>query len=105
MKSIVKQLEAWVRTNAANLRLKGIRVEDQNPLLHSVPWKAHVGLSYEGIVASYTVWERDALLTELIVLNAKTKQTIVMIDKSVESPEAVDADLNELVNNLTNRTF
>jgi hypothetical protein len=70
-----------------------------------VPWKAHVGLSYEGIVASYTVWEGDTQQTELIVLNAKTKQTIVMIDKSVESPEVVDADLNELVTNLTNRAF
>jgi hypothetical protein len=106
MKSIVKQLDAWVRRNAADLVRKGILVEYQNPPLYAdVPWKAHVGLSRDEIVASYTVWERGPLQTELIVLNAKTKQTIVTTDKNVESAEVVDADLDDLVAKLTARTF
>ncbi len=60
-------------------------------------WKASIGLAYNGIVVSYTVWEKTKYQTELLVMNSEENKTIVMNDNSPQSTEQVHADLDVVV--------
>ena len=107
MSGIVKRLGDWARLNAPLLRQKGFLVEENIPLPGSnlPPWKANIGLVYNNIIVTYTVWERTILQIELIVMNAKTKQTLVMNDATVGNAEVVDRDLQDIVNKLIDSTY
>jgi len=106
MSSLIDQIIAWAGNNAESLREKGIQVVEKFPGKTSDPtWKASLGLTYDGILVSYTVWERTNWQTELLVMNSLTRQTIVMDDKTPESPEAVHEDLDDVVSKLLNRTY
>jgi hypothetical protein len=106
MSGIVHKLESWLRENSHALRQKGIIVEERVPSPGAnVPLKANVGLVHDGIVVSYTVWDRDKLQTELIVLNATTGQTIVMEDRIVDDIEVVNTDLRDITSKLINHTY
>src|ERR1700685_2814663 len=101
MKSVVEQLIAWVRENSITLETNGIQVIEGFPKPDSIAeWKANVSLAYNGILVSYTVWERLGLQTELIVMNASTKKTIIMDDNSTEDPQIVRTDLDGVLKKL-----
>jgi len=106
MSGIVKRLGDWAHVNAPLLRQKGFLVEENIPMPDSnIAWKASIGLVYNDIIATYTVWERDVLQTELIVMNAKTAQTLVMNDATVDNPDVVDRDLRDVVDRLIDNSY
>lgn len=68
-------------------------------------WKASIALGYDGILVSYTVWERSDLQTELIVMNALTEKTIRMDDQNPVDPRVVHVDLDLVVGKLLDGTY
>ena len=104
--SIVQQLANWSMQNSARLTARGLVVDERFPQANSPhPWKASVGLTYDGVVVSYTVWERTQLQTELLVLNTHTGKTVVMKDTSPVSPSIVSSELDEIAENLLNGVY
>ncbi|MEJ0043284.1 MAG: hypothetical protein WDM81_14165 [Rhizomicrobium sp.] len=80
MNSIVAELEAWSKSNEEKLNLQGIQLIKNFPEENSpFSWKANIGLSCDGILVSYTVWERVGLQTELIVVSAATGNTVAYL--------------------------
>lgn len=106
MNSIVEQLSIWAKNNSQNLEKRGFQVIEKFPTPDSAStWKASIGLIYEGVLVSYTVWERSSLQTELIVMNALTERTILMDDKNPDDPGIVHSDLDAAVRNLLDNTY
>lgn len=106
--SIVRELAAWVRQKSKYLAAHGVAiVESRFPRsgTDDVPWKAGIGLSCGDLVVSYTVWEQTLLFTELIVVNVKTKETIEIVDREVETPQAIHDELNRVVEDLIHNRY
>jgi len=103
MNSIVAELIAWTNKNESALREAGIRLTKNFPEEQSeFPWKASLGFERNDLVASYTVWERNRLQTELIVVDGATGKTLLAEDKCPEGPRIVEIDLGNLVRVLLN---
>jgi hypothetical protein len=84
MSSIVAELADWTKANAVALTSRGVQVTEKFPEPNSAyPWKAGIGLVYKEIIVSFTVWERSIFQTELIIMNASTRKTIVVDDKTL----------------------
>jgi hypothetical protein len=105
MTSIVEELTIWVKNNALSLRENGIKLHIGIPEPESeFAWKASLGLEHDGVLVSYTVWERAGFETELLVMNA-SKETIVMDDATPENAEVVASDLDNAVRLLLDKTY
>ncbi|HEY4211861.1 MAG TPA: hypothetical protein VGM84_10305 [Steroidobacteraceae bacterium] len=103
---IVSQLASWIREHAADLRQQGIQIEERIPDQASPsPWKASVGLIFNDIVVTYTVWERTILQTSLIVFNANTRRTVFFKDSEPETPGVVNPDLDDVVKKLASGEY
>ena len=106
LNGIVSQLASWTREHASKLRQKGIQVEERFPDNASADsWKATIGLVFNDIAVTYTVWERTVLQTSLIVFNSKTKQTVFFKDSEPETPGVVDTDLDDVVKQLVSGEY
>ena len=106
MISIVDQLAQWTNKNSQTLRNQGVEVTERLPQQGSNrAWKASIALAYNGILVSYTVWERSGLQTELIVMNALTEKTIRMDDQNPKDPRIVSVDLDSVVKKLFDGTY
>jgi hypothetical protein len=103
---IVSQLASWVRGHAADLMQQGIQIEERIPdEASSSPWKATVGLVFNDIVVTYTVWERTIFQTSLIVFNSKTKRTVFFKDSEPEVAGVVNTDLDDVVKRLASGEY
>ena len=101
MTSIVKELAEWTKANAASLVSRGVQVRERFPEPNSMyPWTAGIGLVYDEILVSFTVWERTVLQTELIIMNAKTGKTVVVDDKTPSIASLIRIDLDDVVQKL-----
>jgi hypothetical protein len=101
MTSIVAQLSNWAKSNSAMLVSRGVQLTEKFPEPNSThPWKASIALVYREIIVSYTVWERTAFQTELIIMNASTGKTIVMDEKMPDDASVIQTDLDEVVRKL-----
>jgi hypothetical protein len=104
--SIVDELRSWTKNNSAKLRENHIQLIEKIPEPGSnLPWKASVGLIHNGIVVSYTVWERTRLQTQLIVFNATTKKTIDVNDSEPQDAHVVWVDLDGVVKRLLDGSY
>jgi hypothetical protein len=101
MSSIVAELADWTKANAVALTSRGVQVTEKFPEPNSAyPWKAGIGLVYKEIIVSFTVWERSIFQTELIIMNASTRKTIVVDDKTPSDVAHMRADLDSVVQRL-----
>lgn len=104
--SIVQQLADWAKCNLAKLLEHGVQVTEKFPDAGSShPWKASIALTYDGIILSYTVWERTILQTELLVMNSVTGRTVVMEDSAPTSPSVVSTDMDEATRRLLDGSY
>ena len=105
-KSIVQQLADWVAQNLTMLAARGAQLTQRFPEPESAhPWKASIGLTYDGVIVSYTVWERTQLQTELLVMNTHTGKTVVMEEGVPTSPLVVSTDMDGVVGKLLDGTY
>ena len=101
MSSIVAELADWTKANTVALTGRGVQVTEKFPEPNSAyPWNASIGLIYKEIIVSFTVWERTIFQTELIIVNASTRKTIVMDDKTPSDVAVMRADLDRVVQRL-----
>jgi hypothetical protein len=85
---------------------RGVQLTEKFPAPDSVhPWKASIALVYGEIVVSYTVWERSAYQTELIIMNASTGKTIVMDEKMPNDASLIQAELDEVTRKLLDDSY
>lgn len=106
MKSIVDELEQWAEASEPHLIQWGIQLTRRFPERGANErWKASVGLVRENLIASFTVWERVPLQTELLVMDAKNGETIVMVDENPAKAEIIADQLNQVVSHLRKGTF
>lgn len=83
------------------LEEKRIKLIEKFPEAGSnMPWKASIGLEYEEILVSYAVWEMTIFQTDLLVVNALSKKTVVMESASPEDPSIIHADLDDVVRGM-----
>jgi hypothetical protein len=71
----------------------------------NVPWKGGIGLVKDDILVSYTVWERIAFQTELIIVDGESGETLRSDDATPEHPEEIEAILDAVVNDLVAGTY
>ncbi len=101
MISIVAELSNWAKLNSVMLEGRGVRLTKKFPEPDSThPWKASIALVYGEIIVSFTVWERSAFQTELIIMNSSTGKTIVMDEKMPDDAYTIHANLDEVVRKL-----
>jgi hypothetical protein len=106
MASIVEELMLWTARNKNFLVGNGIEISPRFPEPDSdVAWKASVGFKSNGVLASYTVWERTEFATELIVVNGHSGKTIAADDGNPTDAYVVHADLDGLVNRLLDGSY
>ncbi len=106
MNSIISALVNWAKQNSVTLSGRGVRLTEKFPDQNSThPWKASIALAYNGIVVSYTVWERTVFQTELIVMNTLTGKTIVMDEGTPNDPSTIDADLDQVAQKLLSGAY
>ncbi|UTD29057.1 hypothetical protein [Bradyrhizobium sp. WD16] len=99
--SIVDQLSQWLGTRRTNLVQSGIEITDRLPQLSSnVPWKGTIGLAKDDIFVSFTVWERTAYQSELIIVDGQSGKTLRSDDATPQRPEEIEAVLDSVVNDL-----
>jgi len=104
--SIVQQLIEWADQNAAMLAASGVQLTKKLPEPGSPhPWKASIGLAYDGVIVSYTVWERTRLQTELLVMNTLTGKTVVMEEGAPTSPTVVRTEMDVVVATLMDGVY
>jgi hypothetical protein len=105
MNSIIAELISWASKNECELRKNGIHLTKNFPEEQSkFPWKASLGFEKNDLVASYTMWERNGLQTELIIVDGSAGRTLLTEDGNPESPGIVGIDLGNLVRMLLNPT-
>lgn len=105
-KSIVQQLADWVKQVSAILSERGVHITEKFPEPGSLhPWKASIALAYDGVIVSFTVWERTRLQTELLVMNTVTGKTVVMEEGEPASPSVVSAMLDGVIGNLLDGAY
>jgi hypothetical protein len=103
---IVSRLAAWVQAHASQLKQQGIELEEDFPGIDAtLQGKATIGLVFNDIVVTYTVWELTIFQTSLIVFNAWTKRTVFFKDSEPGTPDAVDKDLAEVVEKLVSGEY
>ena len=101
MISIVNQLSTWAEKNEKFLEKSGIQLIKRIPDVNSsISWKASIGLTHNGVLVSYTVWERDNFQTELIIMNTLKQKTIMMVDKTPTDPHDIHLELDDVVKHL-----
>jgi hypothetical protein len=106
MSSIVEELANWTKANAGSLARSGVQVTERPPEPNSEhAWKASIALAYEDVIVSFTVWERSLFQSELIVMNAKTGQTLVMDEKTPSDGTLIRADLDAVVQRLLSGSY
>ena len=99
--SIVRQLDQWLSAHLVDLVSNGIEVVDRLPQPPStVPWKASIGLCKNGILVSYTVWERSTFQTELIIVDGRSGATLQSEDGTPVDPEEIERVLNDVVGKI-----
>ena len=104
--SIVHQLRLWLETRRERLVRTGIEITDRVPQPSSnVPWKATIGLVKDGVLVSFTVWERTELQTELIVVDGVSGKTLRSVDATPEHPSEIEAVLDIVVNDLITGSY
>ena len=103
---IVTALGDWLQSNVEMMEKAGIRVTSSFADERGDPaWKANLRLNFDCVLVSYTVWERTILQTELIVVNASKRQTIVVKDETPSGPEIVHQDLDFVLKNLLSGVY
>lgn len=101
MTSIVAELSNWVKANSSMLFSRGVQITEKFPAPGSThPWKASIALVYGDLMVSYTVWERSALQTEMIIMRASTGQTLVMDEKMPNDAYAIHGDLDDVARKI-----
>lgn len=101
MDSIVNELVEWTSENKARLLAGGVQIHERFPAPASeFAWKASIGLSYNGTLLSFTVWERTIFQTEFLVFNARTKKTLIMDDRTPEDAKHIRNELDQIVQRL-----
>jgi hypothetical protein len=101
MDSIVNELVEWTSENKATLLAGGVQIQERFPAPKSqFTWKASIGLSYNDTVISFTVWERTICQIEFIVMNARTKKTLIMDDRTPEDAKCIRGELDQIVQRL-----
>lgn len=104
--SIVHQLRLWLETRRERLVRTGIEITDRIPQPSSnVPWKATIGLVKDGVLASFTVWERTELQTELIVVDGVSGETLRSVDAILEHPSEIEAVLDIVMDDLITGSY
>lgn len=104
--SIVQQLADWANQVSAALGERGVQLTKKFPEAGSPsPWKASIALTYDGVIVSYTVWERTRLQSELLVMNTRTGKTVVMEEGEPTSPAAISIEIDGAVRNLLDGSY
>jgi hypothetical protein len=103
---IVKELADWLEKNRAYLALNNIEIDERFPKpLSNFAWKASIGLTKDNIFVSFTVWERTAYQTELIVIDGELKKDLLFQDLEPKRPEEIVLTLDTAVISLINGTY
>jgi hypothetical protein len=99
--SIVRQLSEWTKQHAEVLTGRGVEVTERFPEEGSpYPWKACIGLTYDGVIVTFTVWERTILQTELLVMNTFSGKLVVMDEGEPTSPSVIASELDRVTAKL-----
>jgi hypothetical protein len=106
MKSIVREIKKWVKANRESLEEKGLSIQTMIPTSDDeVQWKGSIEIEYNGVTIRYTASERTIFQTELLVIDASSKDTLQTKDNSPPGHQTVQSELDQAVMGLLSGAY
>ena len=96
----------WCEIHERTFKIHKIKIIKKLPETGSnEPWKGTLEFNLDHIVGSFTVWERDPIEISVVIFNIKIQKTLLVRERTVNTPEETIILLDEIINNLVGHVY